>query len=106
MKARKLGNSDVLVTPMAFGAWAIGGWMWGGADESDALNAVRAAYESGITSIDTAPIYGFGKSEELVGKAMQGVPRDQYQLFTKFGLTWQDEQGNFTLIQPVATANL
>ena len=95
MKLRKLGNSEVMVTPMAFGAWAIGGWMWGGADDSDALEAIRAAYDAGITTIDTAPIYGFGKSEELVGKAMEGIPRDKYQLLTKFGMNWQSEEGEY-----------
>ena len=80
---------------MAFGAWAIGGWMWGGADESEALAAIRTAYDAGITTIDTAPVYGFGKSEELVGKAMKGIARDRYQLLTKFGLNWQSEEGEF-----------
>ena len=65
MELRNLGNSQVKVTPMAFGAWAIGGWMWGGAEEKDAINAIHAAYDGGITTIDTAPVYGFGKSEEL-----------------------------------------
>ena len=95
MKLRKLGNSDVMVTPMAFGAWAVGGWMWGGADENEALVAIREAYEAGITTIDTAPVYGFGKSEELVGKAMQGIARDKYQLLTKFGMNWQSEEGEY-----------
>ena len=83
------------VTPMAFGAWAIGGWMWGGAEEKEALSAIRAAYDAGITTIDTAPIYGFGRSEELVGKAMEGVPRDRYQILTKFGMNWQTAQGEY-----------
>src|SRR6516225_6740317 len=95
MKLRKLDNSDVMVTPIAFGAWAIGGWMWGGADEAEALRAVRASYDAGITTIDTAAVYGFGKSEELVGKAMQGIPRNNYQLLTKFGLNWKTNDGEF-----------
>ena len=95
MKLRRLDKSDVMVTPIAFGAWAIGGWMWGGADEKDALDAIRAAYDAGITTIDTAPVYGFGRSEELVGKAMQGIARDKYQLLTKFGMNWQTEEGEY-----------
>jgi aryl-alcohol dehydrogenase-like predicted oxidoreductase len=95
MKLRRLGNSEVMVTPMAFGAWAIGGWMWGGADETEALKAIRAAYDGGITTIDTAPIYGFGRSEEIVGKAMEGIPRDKYQLLTKFGMNWLTEEGEY-----------
>ena len=95
MQSRRLGKSEVMVTPMAFGAWAVGGWMWGGADESEALVAIRVAYEAGITTIDTAPVYGFGRSEELVGKAMKGIPREKYQLLTKFGMNWQTEEGEY-----------
>ena len=93
MEVRKLGNSEVEVTPMAFGAWAIGGWMWGGAEANAAIRAIRASYDAGITTIDTAPVYGFGHSEELVGKALQGVPRDRYQILTKYGLNWGEKGG-------------
>ncbi|GEO04747.1 aldo/keto reductase [Adhaeribacter aerolatus] len=95
MELRKLGKSEVMVTPMAFGAWAIGGWMWGGAEENAAIRAIKAAFDAGITTIDTAPVYGFGKSEELVGRTMTGVPRDQYQILTKFGMNWETEQGEY-----------
>jgi len=95
MELRKLGESDVLVTPMAFGAWAIGGWMWGGAEEKEAIEAIRAAITAGITTIDTAPVYGFGRSEELVGKALEGMSRDSYQILTKFGMNWQSEEGEY-----------
>ncbi|RAV99836.1 aldo/keto reductase [Pseudochryseolinea flava] len=90
-----LGNSSVKVTPIAFGAWAIGGWMWGGAEEASAIAAIRASYDNGITTIDTAPVYGFGKSEELVGRAMQGIARDKYQILTKYGLNWKSDRGEF-----------
>jgi aryl-alcohol dehydrogenase-like predicted oxidoreductase len=90
-----LGQSSVKVTPIAFGAWAIGGWMWGGAEEADALRAIRASFDLGITTIDTAPVYGFGRSEELVGKGMQGISRDKYQILTKYGMNWQSHQGEF-----------
>jgi aryl-alcohol dehydrogenase-like predicted oxidoreductase len=95
MELRNLGKSDVKVTPMSFGAWAIGGWMWGGTEEKEAINAIHAAYDGGITTIDTAPVYGFGKSEELVGRAMQGKTRDSYQLLTKFGMNWMTEEGEY-----------
>jgi aryl-alcohol dehydrogenase-like predicted oxidoreductase len=95
MELKTLGNSSVKVTPIAFGAWAIGGWMWGGAEETEALRAIRAAYDYGITTIDTAPVYGFGRSEELVGKAMRGIPRDRYQVLTKFGMNWETQQGEY-----------
>jgi aryl-alcohol dehydrogenase-like predicted oxidoreductase len=95
MELKNLGDSNVKVTPLAFGAWAIGGWMWGGAEEADALKALRTSYDLGITTIDTAPVYGFGKSEELIGKAMVGIPRDSYQILTKYGLNWQTQQGEY-----------
>lgn len=95
MELRTLGRSDVKVTPMAFGAWAIGGWMWGGAEETAAIRAIQAAYDAGITTIDTAPVYGFGRSEELVGRAMEGISRDKYQILTKFGMNWMTEQGEY-----------
>lgn len=95
MQLKQLGNSSVKVTPLAFGAWAVGGWMWGGAEEKESLRAIRASFENGMTTIDTAPVYGFGRSEELVAKAMQGIPRAQYQILTKFGLNWQTHQGEF-----------
>lgn len=95
MELRKLGQSDVLVAPMAFGAWAVGGWMWGGAEENASIRAIKAAYNFGISTIDTAPAYGFGRSEQLVGKAMEGVSRDKYQILTKFGMNWKTEQGEY-----------
>lgn len=95
MKLKQLGNSTVHVTPIAFGAWAIGGWMWGGAEETDAIRAIRASFDAGITTIDTAPVYGFGKSEELVGRAMEGISRDKYQILTKYGLSWDTTEGEF-----------
>ncbi|MGC3943911.1 MAG: aldo/keto reductase [Chryseolinea sp.] len=95
MELKKLGNSDVTVTPIAFGAWAIGGWMWGGAEVRDALAAIRASFNAGITTIDTAPVYGFGRSEELVSRAMEGVSREKYQILTKYGLNWKTEEGQF-----------
>lgn len=95
MELRQLGNSEVKVTPITYGAWAIGGWMWGGADENDAIRAIRTAYDLGMTTIDTAPIYGFGKSEELVGIATEDIPRDKYQILTKYGMNWKTEEGEY-----------
>lgn len=73
---------------LAFGSWAVGGWMWGGTEEKDAIQAIRTALDHGINLIDTAPVYGFGRSEEIVGKALVGVPRDQFLIATKCGLVW------------------
>lgn len=94
MEYRKLGESDLYVSAITFGAWAAGGWMWGGNDDRDAIEAMRAAYDKGMTSIDTAPIYGQGKSEELVGQAIKELPRDKVQILTKFGMRWDDNRGN------------
>ena len=91
---RKLGPSGIDVSAVAFGAWAIGGWMWGGADENQAVDAIHAALDHGVTLIDTAPIYGFGRSEELVGRAIQGR-RDKVVLATKCGMVWDREEGDF-----------
>ncbi|HEX6222966.1 MAG TPA: aldo/keto reductase [Chryseolinea sp.] len=95
MELNQLGTSSVKVTPIAFGAWAIGGWMWGGAEEKQAIKAIHASLDSGITTIDTAPIYGFGKSEELIGQALQGIARDKFQILTKFGMNWRTPEGEF-----------
>lgn len=95
MQVKNLGQTNVKVTPMAFGAWAVGGWMWGGAEETAAIRAIRAAFDLGMTTIDTAPVYGFGKSEELVGRALAGISRDRYQILTKYGLNWETQQGEF-----------
>jgi len=92
MEKRFLGNTDLEVTPITFGAWAIGGWMWGGADTREAVEAVHAAIDHGMTTIDTAPIYGFGQSEELVGIGIRGN-RDKVRVFSKFGLRWDLKEG-------------
>jgi len=82
-----LPNSDVKITPLTFGAWAIGGWFWGGTNEKESLEALETAISIGMTTIDTAPVYGFGQSELFVGKAIKGK-RDKVELLTKFGLRW------------------
>lgn len=97
MEYRKLGETDVNVSVITFGAWAIGGWMWGGADRQDAVKAIRAAYNEGVTSIDTAPIYGMGVSEEIVAEAIDGIPRDKVQILTKFGMRWDRNEGDYVM---------
>jgi len=95
MEYRTIGHSDLQVSVIAFGAWAAGGWMWGGTERKGAVDAIRAAYELGVTSIDTAPIYGQGTSEEIVGEAIRGIPRDKVQILTKYGMRWDLKQGEF-----------
>ena len=92
MEHRRAGKSTLELPLVTFGAWAIGGLFWGGSDDDDALEAIRAALDHGITAIDTAPIYGCGHSEELVGRAVAGS-RDRVKILTKCGLRWDDESG-------------
>jgi aryl-alcohol dehydrogenase-like predicted oxidoreductase len=94
MEKRKLGKSEIEVSTIAFGAWAIGGWLWGGADSKDAVKAMEVAIDNGMTTIDTASVYGFGLSEELVGKAIKGK-RAKVQVLTKFGMSWNGTKGEY-----------
>jgi aryl-alcohol dehydrogenase-like predicted oxidoreductase len=77
--------TSLKVSRVALGTWAIGGWMWGGTDESQSVATIRGALDQGINLIDTAPVYGFGASEEIVGRALQGV-RAAAVIATKAGL--------------------
>jgi aryl-alcohol dehydrogenase-like predicted oxidoreductase len=94
MEFRRLGETKLTVSAITFGAWAAGGWMWGGNDDKEAIEAMRVSYDLGVTSIDTAPIYGQGKSEELVGQAIKGLPRDKVQILTKYGMRWDLTKGS------------
>ena len=87
MKTRPLGQSGIEASVIGFGAWAIGGWTWGGADEQESINAIHAFLDAGGSLIDTAPVYGFGRSEEVVGKAIADR-RDQVVLATKCAMRW------------------
>jgi aryl-alcohol dehydrogenase-like predicted oxidoreductase len=95
MEYRKLGTTDLQLSAITFGSWAAGGWMWGGTERNDSVNAIKAAYDMGVTSIDTAPIYGQGTSEKIVGEAIQGLPRDKIQVITKYGMRWDLRKGDF-----------
>lgn len=97
MEYRKLGDSDLEISAITFGAWAAGGWMWGSTDRNDAIEAIKASYDVGVTAIDTAPIYGQGTSEEIVGEAIKGISRDKVQLLTKFGMRWDLAEGNLAM---------
>ena len=70
MEFTRISGTDLEVSRIALGTWAMGGWMWGGTDEEQAINTIHAALEKGVNLIDTAPVYGFGRSEEIVGKAL------------------------------------
>ena len=99
MRKRRLGNSDLDISPIGFGAWAIGGpaegWHfgWGLQDERAAVEAIHRAADLGINWIDTAAVYGLGHSEELVARALDGYSGTRPYVFTKCGLPW-DEHGD------------
>jgi aryl-alcohol dehydrogenase-like predicted oxidoreductase len=89
MELADIPGTSLKVSPVALGTWAIGGWMWGGTDETESISTIRAALEHGINVIDTAPAYGFGRSEEIVGKAIaEGRLRSRVVIATKVGLEW------------------
>lgn len=91
MEVVDIPGTSIRASRVALGTWAIGGWMWGGSDERDAINTIHAALDRGINLIDTAPVYGFGRSEEIVGKALAMNGRRQHALIaTKVGLDWKD----------------
>ncbi len=93
MEGELLGQTDLRVSRVILGAWAMGGWYWGGADDALSASTVRASVDAGVTSIDTAPVYGFGRSEEVVGRAVRGI-RGQVQILTKVGLRWDCTDGS------------
>ncbi len=95
MDYRTLKNTDLTLSVITFGAWAAGGWMWGKTDRNAAIAAIQAAHEVGVTSIDTAPAYGQGESECIVGEAIKNIPRDKVQILTKYGIQWESKQGEF-----------
>lgn len=95
MKKRQLGKHGMSASVVAFGAWAIGGWKWGGADADASIKAVQASLDAGVDLIDTAAVYGFGLSEEIVGQAIKGRARDKIILATKCGLRWDLESPTF-----------
>jgi aryl-alcohol dehydrogenase-like predicted oxidoreductase len=92
METIEIRGTGLRPSRIGLGTWAIGGWMWGGTDEETAVHTIHAAIERGITLIDTAPIYGFGRSEEIVGRALADDDRRRrVVLATKVGLEWRGE---------------
>ncbi len=105
MQTRKLGNSDLNITPVGYGAWAVGGsgWQfaWGSQDDNDSIAAIHRALEIGVNWIDTAAVYGLGHSEEVVARALKSWQGPKPYVFTKCGLRW-DARGN---VQKVLAAD-
>ena len=89
MEFTTIKDTNLRASRIAIGTWAIGGWMWGGTDDRESIRTIQAALDQGINVIDTAPVYGLGHSEELVGKALQERGRrDDVIIATKVGLDW------------------
>src|SRR5512132_229895 len=96
METIEIAGTALTPSRIGLGTWAIGGWMWGGSGEQDAIDTIHAALERGITLIDTAPVYGFGRSEEIVGKTLaDGGRRRCVVLATKCGIGWDAEEKLF-----------
>jgi aryl-alcohol dehydrogenase-like predicted oxidoreductase len=93
MESAKISGTSLVVSRIALGTWAIGGWMWGGSDDDESIATIRAALDHGINLIDTAPVYGFGHAEEIVGKAIaEAGLRNRVLIATKVGLDWRNER--------------
>ncbi|MBN8234173.1 aldo/keto reductase [Halobacillus kuroshimensis] len=96
MEKVRISNTSMEASRIGLGTWAIGGWMWGGTDEKESIQTIHAALDQGINLIDTAPVYGFGKSEEIVGEAVrQYGRREDLLLATKVAMDWKDEETVF-----------
>jgi aryl-alcohol dehydrogenase-like predicted oxidoreductase len=95
MQTRQLGNSDMHITPLGIGAWAMGGggwaFAWGPQDDDESVSAIHAALDAGINWIDTAAVYGLGHSEEVVARALKGLPKKPY-VFTKCERVWNERR--------------
>jgi aryl-alcohol dehydrogenase-like predicted oxidoreductase len=91
MEKIAIGGTRLKTSRIGLGTWAIGGWMWGGTDEAQSIGTIHSAIDRGVILIDTAAAYGFGHSEEIVGRALaQGSLRDKVTIATKVGLAWRD----------------
>src|SRR6202140_4432842 len=95
MQKKRLGNSDMELTPIGVGAWAMGGggwaFAWGSQDDDESIAAIHAALDHGVNWIDTAAVYGLGHSEEVVARAIEGVSPRPY-VFTKCGRVWNEKR--------------
>lgn len=90
IETARIPGTDLAPSRIGLGTWAIGGWMWGGSDDDESIRTIQAAVDRGITLIDTAPAYGFGRAEEIVGRALAGGRRDKVVIATKVALAWKD----------------
>jgi aryl-alcohol dehydrogenase-like predicted oxidoreductase len=101
MERIAIGSTPLMTSRIGLGTWAMGGTNWGGTDEAQSVATISAAVDHGVTLIDTAPVYGFGLSEEVVGKALaEGKLRDKVQISTKVGLNWTTDKQVFRDCRP------
>ncbi|MDR1512709.1 MAG: aldo/keto reductase [Propionibacteriaceae bacterium] len=105
MRYAQFGRTGLDLSKVAVGTWAIGGAGWGGQDEEDSIQAIHAMLDAGVNFIDTAPIYGYGEAEKVIGKALAGRDRSKLTLATKFGVTWPDGPAG-GLVQNGSKANI
>ncbi|HHV10879.1 MAG TPA: aldo/keto reductase [Clostridiales bacterium] len=103
MKMKKLGKSNVSISEIIFGTWVMGDdEYWGSANELESIKAIRTAWEGGVTTFDTAYVYGYGKSEKLLGEAIKGLPREEMSIITKL---WRTEMAK-DLVAPACEGSL
>ena len=95
-------KSGLMTSRIGLGTWAMGGWMWGGTDEAQSIETIRSAIDHGVTLIDTAPVYGFGRSEEIVGKALEGSLRHKVTIATKLDWRGKTASSIATLVRPAS----
>src|SRR5215831_18760705 len=104
MKTKQLGNSDLFITPVGFGSWAIGGagWQfaWGKQNDKDSLAAIHRALKLGVNWIDTAAVYGIGHSEQIVAQALATWRGPRPYVFTKCGLRWDMKGQTYRVLKP------
>ncbi len=92
METTRIAKTDIEMSRVGLGTWAIGGWMWGGTDERLSIETIHKALDSGVNMVDTAPVYGFGTSEKIVGKALKEYGnRGRIVLATKAAIEWNDD---------------
>jgi aryl-alcohol dehydrogenase-like predicted oxidoreductase len=103
MQTKQLGNSDLHITPLGIGAWAMGGanwaFSWSAQDDNDSIRAIHAALDAGMNWIDTAPVYGLGHSEEVVARALHSYSGKRPYVFTKCGRNWTEERQIIKLLK-------
>ncbi|MDR2348308.1 MAG: aldo/keto reductase [Bifidobacteriaceae bacterium] len=106
MRYAQFGRTGLELSKVAIGTWGIGGAGWGGQDEQDSAEAINAMLDAGVNLLDTAPVYGYGLAEEVIGRALEGRSRSDFTITTKFGVTWPDGPESGVLVQNGSKDNI